>query len=262
MYEQLFSLSGRVVIITGGAGHLGRELTKALASFGAHVVAVGRSEGRFPEPMALNAPTLSGSVDCIACDVTDAERFTAVVDGVWRKHGRIDGLINNAASGRREKWEQLDKKGWLDGFEGLLNHYFTSTKAVSRYMLEARSGTVINTASIWGFVAPIQKMYLDLNNNPPAYVSAAKGAILQLTRHLASEWAGRGIRVNAISPGWFPQKRSPERLDYMQEITSRIPMGRIGVPADIVGAVIFLASDASAYVTGQNLIVDGGYSIW
>ena len=105
-------------------------------------------------------------------------------------------------------------------------------------------------------------MHLDLGNAAAAHHAAAKGGILQLTKYLAALWASNGIRVNAISPGYFPQKRGVERLDYMEEVTKRIPMGRIGTPSEVAGAVVFLASDAASYITGQNIVIDGGYSIW
>ena len=117
-------------------------------------------------------------------------------------------------------------------------------------------------SNAWAFLAPNPKMYLDLPIQPAAHTLAAKGAVLQLTRYLAAYWGSRGIRVNAVSPGWFPKKRGPDRPDYMRELTSRIPLERVGTPSDLVGAYLFLMSDASSYVTGQNLIVDGGYSIW
>ncbi len=262
MYQDIFSLKERVIIVTGGAGHLGRDVCKGLASFGGRVIAVGRTETRFPELLSFNTADLSGSIECVRCDVRDEQAFADVVETVWRKCGRIDALINNAADTRREKWDEVDKKAWLEGLDGLLNHYFSCTRAVSTYMLRVGKGTVVNNGSIWSFLAPVPKMYLDLNNQPPVYVTAAKGAIVQMTRHLAAEWGPKGVRVNAFSPGWFPQKRGPERPDYISEITSRVPMNRIGTPPDIVGVVIFLVSDASAYMTGQNLVVDGGYSIW
>jgi len=262
MYEDLFSLDGRVVIVTGGAGHLGREMAKGLAAFGAHVVVVGRNAERFAELAPEKVGPVKGSIECFTCDVREPEAFTEVVDRAWAKHGRLDVLVNNAASAPRAKWDELDKAAWTAGLDGLLNHYFTCTRAVSGYMLKQGRGSIVNNASLWSVVAPIRKMYLDLGNEPPAFVATAKGAIIQMTRHFASEWAAQGVRVNAFSPGWFPQKRGPERPDYMHEITSRIPMGRIGTPPDVVGMVVFLASDASSYVTGQNFLVDGGYSIW
>src|SRR5262249_50622629 len=142
------------------------------------------------------------------------------------------------------------------------NHYVSCSLAVSKYMIPASKGVIINNASIWSVLAPNKEMYLDLNNEPSLFVSAAKGAIVQVTRHLATFWARHNIRVNAISPGWFPKKRGPERLDYMREITSRIPMKRIGQPPELVGLAVYLASDASSYMTGQNIVVDGGYGLW
>ena len=133
---------------------------------------------------------------------------------------------------------------------------------VSKYMIPARAGVIINNASIWSLVAPNKEMYLDLNNEPSLFVSAAKGAIIQMTRHMATFWAQYNIRVNAFSPGWFPKRHGPDRPDYIHEITSRVPLRRIGSPRELAGVVVYLASDASSYVTGQNIVVDGGYTIW
>ena len=261
-YGTLFSLEDRVVLITGGAGYLGSEMSKGLASFGARVIVLGRTGGRFQELQDFKPDHPTGGIECRVCDVRDEAAFAAVVDSVWQQHGRLDALINHAASGGREKWEDLTTEAWRAGIAGTLDHYFTCTKAVSSYMLKARRGVIVNTASLWSFLAPNPKMYLDLNIQAPAHTLAAKGGVLQLTRYLAAVWAPHGIRVNALTPGWCPKKRGPERPDYMREITSRVPMERVGVPSDLVGAMVFLVSDASAYMTGHNLVVDGGYSIW
>lgn len=261
-YQGLFSLAGRVIIITGGAGYLGSAMSKGLASFGARVIVVGRTEATFQELREFKPEHPAGRIDCRACDVRDADAFAAIVDRVWQEQGRLDVLINHAASGGREQWEDCTTEAWRAGLEGTLDQVFTCTKAVSSYMLKAGRGVIVNTASLWSFLAPNPKMYLDLNIQASAHTLAAKGAVLQLTRYLAAVWAPHGIRVNALTPGWFPKKRGPERPDYLREITSRVPMDRIGVPSDLVGAIVFLVSDASSYMTGQNLVVDGGYSIW
>ena len=262
MYHDLFTLTDRIVIVTGGTGHLGREICKGLASFGARVIAIGRNKERFEELLSANTPTWAGSIECVACDVTDEASFAAAAETIWHKYGRLDGLVNNANSAKRELWDELDKRRWQEGMDATLTHYFTSTKIISDYMLRAGKGTIVNNASLFGFVAPNFNMYPEGIRGPAAHHAAAKAGVLQLTRYLATLWAARGIRVNAVTPGWFPQKRGPERPDFMREVTSRIPMGRIGQPADLVGAVIFLLSDASSYITGQNLVADGGYSIW
>lgn len=255
MHENLFKLDGQVVMVTGGTGHLGREISKGLADFGAHVVALGRNTERFAGLAAKN-------IECVKCDVQDEPAFTTAVADVRQRHGRIDGLVNNANAAKRETWDELDAGAWRAGLDASLNHYFTCTKVVANHMLQAGRGAIVNNASIFGFVAPNAAMYPEGIRGPAAHHAAAKAGILQLTRYLAAQWAGQGIRVNAVSPGWFPQKRGPERPDFMRNVTARIPMARIGQPAELVGAVVFLMSDAASYVTGQNLVVDGGYSLW
>lgn len=261
-YQKMLSLDDKVALITGGAGHLGSSMSKALASFGAKVIMVGRNEQRLADLVKQHKPSGKGSLEYFVCDVNREEDFQEVVDKVVAKHVTIDVFINNAHAGKREKFEELTKETFKQGLDGTLTHFFTCLKAVSPVMLKAGKGSIINIASLWSYLAPNQRMYLDLNNNPPVHYSVAKGGALSMTHYLATLWADKGIRVNAISPGWFPQKRGPERPDYMHEITSRIPMGRIGQPDDLAGIVVYLASDASSYVTGQNFIIDGGYSTW
>jgi len=263
MYESLFSLTGKTVVITGGAGHLGREISLGLAAFGAKVNVVGRNSENFA---ALNNAAADmqgdGRIDCHSCDVTDVSQFQELLQVIAQREGGIDVLVNNASGNQRVSLERIDKGAWLNGLDGSLNHYFTCSMEASKYMIAAKKGVIINNASIWSVVAPNKEMYLDLNNEPSLFVSAAKGAIVQMTKHLATFWAQHNIRANAFSPGWFPKRRGPDRPDYMHEITSRIPMKRIGAPSEVVGVVIFLASDASSYITGQNIVVDGGYTLW
>ncbi len=249
-----FSLKGKVIIVTGGAGRLGSEFSKGLAGAGATVYAIGRDAARLKE--------LGDTVRTAVVDVTDEKQFAKFAAEVKKENGRVDCLVNNASAAKRESWSELDKAGWTAGLEGALNHYFTCSKIASEIFLGQGEGTIINNASIIGFLAPCFPMHLDLGNAAAAHHVAAKGAILQLTRYCAALWAGKGIRVNAVSPGYFPAKRGPERPDYMKELTSRIPMGRVGRPEEIAGTFVFLASNAASYVTGQNIVVDGGYSAW
>jgi gluconate 5-dehydrogenase len=131
-------------------------------------------------------------------------------------------------------------------------------------MKNKRSGRIINVASLFGILAPIKKMHLDLKNEPPISMVVGKGGIIQFTKYLASILAEFNILVNTVSPGWFPKKHidKAERKDYLKEMENRIPLNRIGKPTEISGVICFLASEKSSYITGQNHIVDGGYSIW
>jgi len=260
--QDIFSLRERVVIVTGGCGHLGRELCKGLAAFGAQVVALGRNEDRFLDLLHANQADAPGQIECRRCDVQDEAAFATIMADVARKYRHIDALINNANNSRRESWAELDKAGWRAGLDGTLTHQFTCAKIAGEYLLKADHGSIVNIASLFGMLAPQFGMYPEGIRGPAAHHAVAKAGVLQLTKYLATMWAAQGLRVNAITPGWFPQKRGPERPDFMREVTSRIPMGRIGQPPDLVGAAIFLVSNASAYMTGQNLVVDGGYTIW
>lgn len=253
--NNLFSLNNKVIIVTGGAGYLGSKISTTLVESGAIVYALGRDEEKLAKLSHLQ-------IQASKIDVLNQAEFEQFISDIYKKHGHIDGLVNNASSAKREKWQDLNKELWDQGFEGSLTHYFTCIKILSKYFLEQKKGVIVNNASLFSFLAPCFPMHLDLGNAAAAHHAAAKGGVVQLTKYLAALWGKEGIRVNSISPGYFPQKRGPERLDYMKEMTVRIPMERIGKPSEIGGPVAFLLSDAASYITGHNLVVDGGYSIW
>ena len=259
----LFDLSGKNIVITGGAGHLGSEISLGLASFGAVVYALGRD--------SIKLASLKSRADAIGLenlivkelDVNNHEAFLAFLqDEIIREGKSLDILVNNANSSGREKWENLDIDIWREALKGSLEHYFTCAKAASKVFLTQGYGNIVNTASLFSFMAPYFPMHLELGNAASAHHVVAKGGVLQLTKYLATLWAAKGIRVNCVSPGYFPKKRGPDNPKYMQEVCDRIPMGRIGMANEIVGVYVFLCSSASSYMTGQNLIVDGGYSVW
>ncbi|HYF55922.1 MAG TPA: SDR family oxidoreductase, partial [Salinarimonas sp.] len=183
-------------------------------------------------------------------------------DRLAEREGRIDALINHACSAPRGIDLNASSKDIATGLSNAFTHYVTNSQIVIPHMREQKHGVIINTASLWAEHAPNPAVYLDLKNEPPVWLPAAKHAVLGLTKTLASYCAPDGIRVNAVSPGWFPAKRGPEREDYMHELTSRIPMGRIGQPHELVGTYAYLLSSASSYMTGQNIVVDGGFGIW
>jgi NAD(P)-dependent dehydrogenase (short-subunit alcohol dehydrogenase family) len=252
MFKDLFRLSGKVIIITGGMGYLGRAISEGLSEFGAHVIVLGRR----------NLQGSIANIEYIECDVQNDLAFQRVVDDVLIRHGKIDALVNNANSSNRETWGEIDAEKWRAGFEGTLTHVFSCSKIVAAHMAKNGQGVIVNNASLFGILAPKANMYPEGIRGPAAHHAAAKAGVIQLTKFLAAELAKDGIRVNVVTPGWFPQKRGPDRPDFMANVNERIPMGRIGQASEIVGAFVFLLSDASSYITGQNIIVDGGYSIW
>lgn len=259
--DTLFSVSGKVVIVTGGAGHLGRAMCEGLAARGARVYCLGRHSETFAVFDDFRKAHPAAPIVCKQVDVTDEPATAAVVAGIVEAEGRLDALINNAASAPRGLNEDMSAAAWAAGLLGTFSHYYSCAKCCLPAMRRARSGVIINIASLWGIVSPDPRTYLDLGNEPPVFLPPAKAAILQLTRYLAVLNATTGIRVNAIAPGWMPKKRGPDRPDYMAQITQRIPMGRIGTPSEILGAVVYLLSDASSYVTGQCIVIDGGYTL-
>lgn len=261
-YKRLFSLEGKIAIVTGGAGHLGSGISKALAGFGATVMVLGRTEQVLKDFVNQNQPGHGNRLKYFVCDVTDEKCFKKVVEETVGTYGTVDILVNNAYIKQNESFDELTKEAWSRALGNSLTHYFTCSKAISPIMLEKKSGSIINIASIYGFLGTDQRVYKSLGRKTPLHYSVAKGGILQMTRHLAMLWAEESIRVNAVSPGVFPPKQGPERPDYMHELTTRVPLGRVGEPNDLAGVIALLASDASSYITGQNFIVDGGWSVW
>lgn len=261
-FKNLFSLSGRVAIITGGAGHLGSAISKGLASFGAKVILIGRTESKLNSFIKENK-NFENRLETRVCDVKDEKRFKEIVADIERENKSIDVLINGAYIKRKEKFEDLNLEEWNAALANNLTPYLTCSQAVAPVMKKNGRGSIINLSSIYGFLGTDHRIFLDLGNNPSIHYAAVKGGIIQMTRYLATYLAKDNIRVNTISPGYFPRKSgNVERPDYIAEICKRTPMNRVGTPSDVAGAAIFLASNASSYITGQNLIVDGGWSAW
>jgi gluconate 5-dehydrogenase len=236
----------------------------ALARAGAVVVIAGRR----PESLAevakeAGALGLAGRVIAQPADISDAAAVASVVSRVEHEAGRLDGWVNNACS---SSMDGLLEASWR-AVQQTMNVGFTAAfqalQIAARAMLPRRKGTIINIASMYGMVSPQPAAYQSAPqfHNPPAY-GAAKAALLQLTRYAACHLARHGIRVNAISPGPFPSPVVQENRDFCRALEARVPLGRIGQPDELVGALIFLLSDASSYVTGHNLVVDGGWTAW
>ncbi|MDC0253258.1 SDR family oxidoreductase [Bacteriovoracales bacterium] len=263
MFKQLFSLNSKTFVVTGGTGYLGAEISKGLALSGAKVYALGRKKDPIDELNNFNKELQGeGSIEAISLDVFNPQLFENFITDIVEKNGKIDGLVNNAISAKREPLDELDKELLFKGIHGTFTHYYENSVIVADKMKKSGGGVIVNNGSLFGFLVPKPSMHLDLNNKASLHTAVSKAGVIQMTKYMAVEYAKFDIRVNCFSPGWFPKKKGPERPDYMEQLKSHIPMNRVGKPHEIAGVVIFLTSQASSYVNGQNLIVDGGYTLW
>jgi len=252
MFLEKFSLKGRSGIVTGAGSGIGKAIAKGLVQAGAEIVMAGRNRERLEEA-AEDIRKFGGPVIPIQADVSKMEEIKNLVERTVKEFGKIDFLFNNAGIIRRNASEEFTEKDWDETITTNLKGPFFLAQAVARVMIsQKRKGKIINTSSL----SAVQG-----GKRVPAY-AASKGGLSQVTKSMANDWAKYNIMVNAIGPGWVkteltePLRQDKERL---AEITSRIPLGRWADPEDLVGAAIFLASDASDYVTGQTIFVDGGW---
>jgi len=252
-----FSLAGKVAVVTGGYGHLGKSISRGLAEAGAKVVVAGKDKSKFDQAFSQEDKNIS----FVEIDISSAKSVKKCLEQVKADLGRIDVLVNNAYFGTRSGLTEVTDKEWLDGMDGTINGVFRCTQVVIPLM-SPDGGSIINISSMYGVVSPDPSIYgTSRVNNPPSY-GAGKAAIIQFTKYAACHLPDKNIRVNSISPGSFPQKEVQDNHEFMSNLTKKIPLGRIGRPDELQGAVVFLASDASSYVTGHNLIVDGGWTAW
>jgi gluconate 5-dehydrogenase len=251
MEDQLFSVKGQVVLAVGATRGIGKALAGGFAERGATVIIAGRDTAVLEETrkeISRDVP-----VEAMSCDVAKAEDVTKLVDAVIAKHGRIDTLLNVAGVNTRKRVETYTPEEYDRILDINLRGHFLVAQTVGRHMLAKGSGSIINIDSL--------NTYAPLKGVTPYAMS--KGGVTMMTRGMALEWGPRGVRVNAIAPGFFPTDLSkklwaePKMQDWGKTVT---PLGRLGDVKELVGTAIFLASEASAFVTGQVLRVDGGIS--
>ncbi len=247
----LFDLRSRVAIITGGSIGLGRQMAEGLAEMGANVVLCARKKERC-EQAADELRQLGVDVLALGCDVKDPASVKAVVEATVDKFGRLDILVNNAGTSWGAPAEDMPLEAWHKVIETNLTGTFLFAQAAGRVMIEQKRGKIINIAS----VAALRGSPVELS--AIGYASS-KGGVVTFTKDLAWKWGMHNIQVNAIAPGWFPSDMSAKVIErHGEKFLAAIPAGRFGGPEDLKGAAIFLASDASNYVTGHTLVVDGG----
>jgi len=251
----LFDLSGRVAVVTGASSGIGAQLARAMAGAGAQVVVSARRKDRL-EALVGELIDEGFHASAVPCDVSVDADIDALADAVVGAHGRVDVLVNNAGITEIGPAEDEDAEIWRRVLSTNLDGVFFCAQRFGRVMLGQQSGSIVNVASVLGLVGSGQI--------PQASYAASKGAVVNLTRELAAQWARRGVRVNAIAPGWFESEMTGEMFaDERSQrwMAGRTPMGRPGHEGELDGALLYLASDASSFVTGQVLAVDGGWTI-
>lgn len=255
-HTDLFSCKDKVAVVTGGAGLLGREAVHGLRDFGALVYVADIDEQKARElattPRIRVAPG----------DMTSEAGVRAVIGNVIAEAGRIDILVNSAYP-RTADWglafEKVPFASWNANVAAQLGGTFLCCQIAAEHMKSRRSGSIINIASTYGVVAPDFSIYEGTEMTMPAAYSAVKGGIITFTKYLATYYAKHGVRINALSPGGIFDNQDPA---FVERYNRRTPQGRMAAPSEMVGGVVYLASDASSYVTGQNLMIDGGWTAW
>ncbi len=274
MKKNMFDLQGKVAIVTGGAGMLGKEYCRAFAEVSAHVVIAdlrgGAAQDYASDISADGNPKAIG----VETDVTDKMSVQSMVTRTLDEFGRIDILVNNAAldpkfdtehaSEHTYTFEDYPLDLWNESVAVDLTGMFLCSQAVAPAMLKQESGVIINICSTYGVVGPDQRLYerddpTQTRTYKPITYSVTKSAVLGLTRYLATYWAGKKIRVNALTLGGVFNKHDEE---FVRRYSYRTPMGRMAEKSEYCGALLFVASDAASYMTGANLVVDGGWTAW
>jgi gluconate 5-dehydrogenase len=252
MASNLFDLTGRVALVTGSSRGIGNVIATGLARAGATVVLNGRDPQRLTEARdALRDTVPEAACDIAAFDVTDETAVTSGVAETIERNGDIDILVNNAGFQHREPMLDLSLEDWDDVLRTDLTSAFIVGRTVARGMVERGRGKIVNICSVQA----------ELARPSIAPYTAAKGGLRNLTRAMAAEWASRGVQINGIAPGYFATELTASLVadpDFSSWVTGRTPAGRWGSTEDLVGPAVFLASDASAFVNGQILFVDGG----
>ena len=251
----IFDLRGRVAIVTGGSAGLGRQMAEGLAEMGASLVLCARRKERCLQA-SEELQKLGVQVLALGCDVKEPSSIQEVVDATVKKFGRIDILVNNAGTSWGAPVEEMTLEQWNKVIDTNLTGTFLFSQAVGKVMTAQHRGKIINIASVAGLRGSSSQF------SAIGY-SASKGGVIIFTKDLACKWGMHNVQVNAIAPGWFPTHMSNSVLEHHREFfLERIPLRRFGSEHDLKGAVVFLASDASDYVTGHVLVVDGGQSAW
>lgn len=266
MAKDLFSMKDKTVVYTGGCGNLGKVMVKALLEYDANVAVIDIAD-RLDE--TYDQYRQAGKLAVVCADLSDTESIRTGFAEVKKIFGRIDVLVNCAAYGGGAggkscefRLDKVDDQTWETGVDGTLNVTFRCTREIIPYFDAQGGGNIVNIGSMYGVIAPDFDIYGDdIPWNPPTY-GAGKAGVLQFTRYCASALARRNIRVNSITPGPFPNITPSSNMAFISRLSNKTMMKRTGKPEELNGALLLLCSDASSFMTGTNIIVDGGMTQW
>jgi NAD(P)-dependent dehydrogenase (short-subunit alcohol dehydrogenase family) len=257
---ELFDLTGKVAVITGGTGHLGSAMARALAEAGASVVVTSRDEAR--------AQTAAGSLPCpgaarhhgVALNHMESDSIETGFRRAVELAGRVDVLVNNGHEAQPADWSTVTAEQFTRHLANATGYFLLARMTRDHAVGRGAPASVVQLGSMYGLVASYPDAYEGVCPASPVAYHTLKGGIIHMTRHLAAYWAADGVRVNCLSPGPFPNEKAPAAM--VDRLRTKLPMKRMGLPHELKGAIVFLASDASSFMTGQNLVIDGGWTAW
>jgi len=257
MTMDIFSLESRVICVTGGYGHLGRAICRGLADHGATVYVLGRSEEKFTGAFGEKV----ARIEFVTCDVSSTPSVRSALDSVVAEAGALHVMVNNAFYARGQDPLGISDEDWGETVDGVLSSVYRCIREAVPHLKRAGGGKIINVSSMYGMVSPDFSVYetCPQSLNPPHY-GAGKAGVIQLTRYFAWYLGADNIQVNAVSPGPFPNDRVRENQGFVAALAGKTALKRVGKPGELQGAFVFLSSAASDYVTGHNLVVDGGWT--
>jgi len=250
-------VDNKIIIVTGGYGHLGKAIVESLIHHGAFVIVAGKNIEKYNNEFSTHEKVFFIELD-ISSTTSISNAYTKIIE----QYGKIDVLINNAMYLKGQSPEEMTDEDWSYGVDGVLNSVFRCIRELIPHFKKQRYGKIINVSSMYGIVSPDFEIYNESSGflNPPHY-GAAKAGVLQLTRYYASYLGKYNIQVNSVTPGPFPSDIVQKDINFINRLKSKTLLQRIGQPSDLAGAFVFLSSEAANFITGQNIIVDGGWTV-